>query len=108
VLDSGQQVDGVVAFNDALALGALHELQVRGLRVPEDVAVVGFDDTEDARFSQPALTTVDAGRAEIARVAVDLLCERIAGGGPPRPVLHRAAMRLVERASTPPRPDHAS
>lgn len=101
VLESGTAPDGVVAFNDALAIGAMHELQMRGLRIPDDVAVVGFDDTEDARYTLPTLTSVDAGRAEIARVAVDLLATRIAGGGPAAPVLHRAAMRIVERDSTP-------
>ncbi|WP_448630556.1 substrate-binding domain-containing protein [Cellulomonas soli] len=99
VLESGVVPDGVVAFNDALAVGAMHELQVRGLRVPDDVAVVGFDDTEDARYTLPTLTTVDGGRAEIARVAVDLLARRIAGRGPEEPVLHHAAMRVVERGA---------
>jgi len=101
VLDAGARPDGVVAFNDALALGAVHELRSRGLRVPVDVAVVGFDDTEDARYAVPGLTTIDPGRQEIARVAVDLLCDRIEGRGPARPVLHRAAMRVVRRETAP-------
>ena len=109
VLDSGAAVDGVVAFNDALAIGALFELQVRGLAIPRDVAVVGFDDIEDARYSMPALTTVDPGRREIADTAVELLCrrvrERTAPGARPAesdgPVLHLAGMRVVERESTP-------
>ena len=105
VLDSGVSVDGVVAFNDALAIGAMYELQVRGLSIPGDVGVVGFDDIEDSRFSVPTLTTVDPGRREIANVAVDILRRRLHDGsgssGPDAPVLHLAAMRLVERESTP-------
>ncbi|WP_315092947.1 LacI family DNA-binding transcriptional regulator [uncultured Cellulomonas sp.] len=104
VLDSGVEVDGVVAFNDALAIGAMHELQVRGLAIPRDVGVVGFDDIEDARFSVPTLTTIDPGRREIAEVAVDLMRRRLDTGaeqGPP--VLHVADLRLIERESTPPR-----
>lgn len=107
ILDAGVEVDGVVAFNDALAMGAMFELQVRGRRIPEDVAVVGFDDIEDAEYTVPSLTTVDPGRREIARVAVELLCRRVAerqssGAGPrPEPVLHLADMRIVERGSTP-------
>ncbi|GCE77458.1 LacI family transcriptional regulator [Cellulomonas biazotea] len=108
VLDSGVEVDGVVAFNDALALGAMYELQVRGRSIPQDVGVVGFDDIEDARYSTPALTTVDPGRRDVAEVAVGLLDRRLAdvargvvGGAP---VLHVADMRLVERGSTPARP----
>ncbi len=106
VLDTGVEVDGVVAFNDALALGAMHELGVRGLSIPRDVAVVGFDDVEDARYSVPSLTTIDPGRREIAQVALDLLLRRLdevgsPGGSVRPPVLHVADMRLVERESTP-------
>lgn len=106
VLDSGAPVDGVVAFNDALAIGAMHELRVRGRTVPGDVAVVGFDDVEDARYSVPSLTTVDPGRREIADVAVDLLTQRVGerrrpDEERPAPVLHLADMRVVERGSTP-------
>ena len=107
VLDSGAPVDGVFALNDALALGAMFELQIRGHSVPEDVAVVGFDDIEDAPFSKPALTTIDPGRREIADTAVELLCRRIAerstnsaeGGDP---VLHLADLKVIERGSTAP------
>lgn len=106
VLDSGAPVDGVVAFNDALAIGAMFVLQVRGLTIPGDVAVVGFDDIEDARYSIPALTSVDPGRREIADTAVELLCRRVRERGqrdarPDGPVLHLAGMRIVERESTP-------
>lgn len=108
VLDAGAPVDGVVAFNDALAIGAMYELQARGLTIPGDVAVVGFDDIGDAQFSVPTLTTVDPGRREIADVAVDLLRRRVherlaPGEEREAPVLHLAGMRLVERESTPPR-----
>ncbi len=107
ILDSGVEVDGVVAFNDALAMGAMFELQVRGRRIPEDVAVIGFDDIEDTRYTVPSLTTVDPGRREIARVAVELLCRRVrergngGDGGRPEVLLHLADMRIVERGSTP-------
>jgi DNA-binding LacI/PurR family transcriptional regulator len=108
VLDSGAEVDGVVAFNDALAIGAMHELQVRGHAIPRDVAVVGFDDIEDARFSVPSLTTIDPGRREVAEVAVELLRRRLDERESPHrrvspPVRHLAGLRLVERDSTPPR-----
>ena len=106
VLDSGAPVDGVVAFNDALAIGALYELKVRGVGVPEEVAVVGFDDTEDARYTTPALTSVDPGRKEIAERAVELICRRVRErtertAEPEPPVLHLARMRIVERETTP-------
>lgn len=93
--------DGLFCLNDGLALGALRQLGAAGVRVPEDVAVIGFDNIDESRFSVPSLTTVDAGRAEIARIAVDLLIQRIEEKGqrqPPR--LIKPAFRIVEREST--------
>ncbi|MET3173129.1 UNVERIFIED_ORG: DNA-binding LacI/PurR family transcriptional regulator [Arthrobacter sp. UYCu721] len=66
-------------LNDALALGAMHELLVRGVKVPQDVAVAGFDDIDEARFSSPSLTTVSPGMDEIAERSVGLLIDRIDG-----------------------------
>jgi DNA-binding LacI/PurR family transcriptional regulator/serine phosphatase RsbU (regulator of sigma subunit) len=58
LFDSGDGCDALVAANDWMALGALDALSARGLRVPEDVALVGFDDIEQCRFVTPSLTTV--------------------------------------------------
>ncbi|QIS43849.1 LacI family transcriptional regulator [Clavibacter capsici] len=80
LLDDGVELDAVFGFNDSLALGAQWMLQERGLRVPEDVAVAGLDDTADSRFAQPPLTTVSPGRRAIARRAVEMLAERIEHG----------------------------
>ncbi|MCL3863069.1 LacI family DNA-binding transcriptional regulator [Actinotalea sp. K2] len=103
VLDSGARPDAVFAFNDAMALGAMHELQVRGLRVPADVAVIGFDAIDDGIYSTPSLTTVDPGREQIARTAVALLVERIAGKETDHvPVQVYADYRILERGSTVP------
>ncbi len=79
LLDQGKNFDAVFAMNDLLAVGVLHGLQVRGLRVPADVAVVGFDDIAMATHLSPPLTTVDPGMREIVRTATDLLLERIEG-----------------------------
>jgi DNA-binding LacI/PurR family transcriptional regulator len=81
LLDSGAPFDSVFCCNDALAIGALRTLLSAGLRVPDDVAIAGFDDTEDARFSFPSLTSVSPGRDELARAAVGLLQRRIDEGG---------------------------
>jgi DNA-binding LacI/PurR family transcriptional regulator len=78
ILDAGVEVDAVFGLNDVLALGAMRVLFERGLRVPDDVAVAGFDDIEDGRYARPSLTSVYPGRAEIARTAVDLLSDRLA------------------------------
>lgn len=79
LLDSGAPFDAVFCFNDAMAFGVLRVLASRGLRVPDDVAVVGFDNTEQCRFSTPPLTSVEPGQEQIARTAVDLLVRRIEG-----------------------------
>jgi len=77
LLDSGSPIDAVFCFNDTLALGALHVLLRRGVRVPDDIAIIGFDNIEEARFSMPPLTSVDPGRDQIARTAVELLTDQI-------------------------------
>jgi DNA-binding LacI/PurR family transcriptional regulator len=69
--------------------------------VPDDVAVAGFDDIEDGRYARPSLTTVQPGRAEIARVAVDLLMDRLSET-PARPCGEEVVVshQLVVREST--------
>jgi len=101
LLASGVKFDGVVAFSDVIALGAMRVMQEAGIRIPEDVAVIGFDDIDETRYTLPTLSTIDPGRAEIARVAVDYLQERIAQGArsiPPREYF--AEFRVVERESS--------
>jgi DNA-binding LacI/PurR family transcriptional regulator len=79
--------DAVFCFNDTMALGALHVLSTRRLRVPEDVAVIGFDNVPMAEFAAPPLTTIEPGTAQIAKQAVDLLAARVTGdAGPPTEV----------------------
>ncbi|MFV0132081.1 LacI family DNA-binding transcriptional regulator [Streptomyces sp. HMX87] len=76
-LGAGARPDALLCFNDQLALGALRALHERGVRVPEDVAVVGFDDVEAGRFSVPTLSTVAPDKAAVAAVAVELLQRRM-------------------------------
>ena len=79
MLESGVRPDAVFCFNDTLALGALRALHESGVRVPDDIALAGFDDIEDGHFSIPSLTTISPNKEQIARLAVNLLAERIAG-----------------------------
>ncbi|WP_165986601.1 LacI family DNA-binding transcriptional regulator [Streptomyces sp. YIM 98790] len=78
----------VFCCNDLLALGALRTALLAGLRVPEDIAIAGFDDIEDGRYSTPTLTTVRPDKAQIARVAVELLEAEVNG---PRPAARGGA-----------------
>ena len=71
--------DAIFCFNDLLALGAMSVLHEAGLRIPEDVAVVGIDDIEDGRYSTPTLTTIAPDKEEMSRLAVSMLLGRIKG-----------------------------
>jgi DNA-binding LacI/PurR family transcriptional regulator len=100
LLDAPDPPDAVFCFNDLLALGAIRTLLARGLDVPGDVAVIGFDDIEDGRFSTPTLSTISPNTDRIAQLAIDLLAERLGddSAGPPREI--RVGHRLVAREST--------
>lgn len=67
----------VIAYNDIVALGLLSRLAVRGVRVPDEMSVVGYDDIATSLMASPPLTTVAVPKAEAARAAVDLLLEMI-------------------------------
>jgi LacI family transcriptional regulator len=73
VLITGRPVDGVFVYNDAMAIGALQALALAGLRVPHDVALVGFNDIAMCSTLVPALTSVRLDRAAIGREALALL-----------------------------------
>jgi DNA-binding LacI/PurR family transcriptional regulator len=77
LLDGDAVPDAVFAFTDELAPGALHMAQSRGVRVPDEPAVVGFDDIEDGRFSHPTLTTVSPDKRQIAERSLQCLADRI-------------------------------
>lgn len=88
----------VFAANDQMALGLLHALAERGIRVPEDVSVVGFDDVPDARHYTPPLTTIRQDFTALGRLVMRELLIAIEGGVSG----HREPIRpeLVVRAST--------
>ncbi len=88
----------VLASNDMTAIGALGAIHERGLRVPEDISIVGFDDIQISAFTQPALTTVRLSRDEIARVAFRALYSIRQDGGKGMEYVVRPA--LVVRRST--------
>lgn len=91
--------DAAVCINDAVAIGALRALRSHGRRVPEDVAVTGFDDTDEAEFTTPALTSVQPDQEVMVEHAVTMLVERLGGlRGAGRHV--RTGAHLVPRASS--------
>ena len=99
-----EEPDAIFAFSDRMAVGVLRALREAGRRVPEHVAVVGFDDLAPAQQTSPALTTVRQEVTETGVNAVDLLLERIRTPGLPARRIELPTT-LVVRGSTV--PDHA-
>jgi len=78
-LEEGLEFDGLLCRDDRFAVAALQALREAGLSVPDDVAVIGWDDTELGRYSYPTVTTVSPDKPGIAELAVNMLIERING-----------------------------
>ncbi len=99
LLDKGVEFDGIFCYSDPLAMGALHALCERGIKVPEQVKIVGYDDSFPVRFCNPALTSVAQPVEEMGRKAAELLLkmeggEEVAGENVLLPVM------LMTRRST--------
>lgn len=90
--EAGRDFDAVVSSNDSMALGAMQVLRECGLRVPEDVPVTGFDDTDDGRYHQPPLTTVRQSPYEQGLQAGRMLFEMLDGRQLPAQNLASAAL----------------
>lgn len=95
LLDAGTEFDAIFAFNDLLALGAMHVVMSRGVRVPEQVAVIGFDDIDEASYSTPTLSSVAPDTLALARTAIELL-----SADPPARGVHSIPFAIAHRAST--------
>jgi len=104
LLERHPNTEAVFCVNDDLALGALFECHRRGIRVPEDVSIVGFNDLEFCAVCNPALTTISIPRYDLARRAAEIVLEIIRGSGnrPAEPRID-VGFELVVRGSTGPR-----
>ncbi|WP_156253086.1 LacI family DNA-binding transcriptional regulator [Pseudactinotalea terrae] len=101
LLQRAPDLDAIFAFNDRVALGAIRALATRGVKVPDDVAVIGIDDIEASRLSTPSLSSIAPDKAGIARTAIEMLVERIDGGAAAGPARHVVAdFELIVREST--------
>jgi DNA-binding LacI/PurR family transcriptional regulator len=100
LLDRADPPDAVFCYSDLVASGAIHTILGRGLRVPEDVAIIGYDDIEDGRYSQPTISTISPDKKAIAQLAVDRLILRITSDAPIPGLELRAEHRLIARQST--------
>ncbi len=102
LVDRGIAFDAVFALTDVVAMGALRALADVGLRIPDDVQVVGFDDIDEAAYLVPSLSTVNPGHEEMADLITSLLVAQISGGptGDPKELIVPA--ELVQRGTTKP------
>src|SRR5258708_19832638 len=97
MLRVGERGRGLICWNGRLAMGAYEALAEAGLRIPDDVSVIAFDDQDLASWLRPKLTTVALPHYEIGRLAVELLLtDRMES------VVHRVAMPLRLRESVAP------
>ena len=96
LLEQHPDLDGIFAYNDLMAIGAIRALERSGRNVPHDVAVVGFDDITIGAFVTPALTTIRIDRYKLGRLAVDTLVDVRAGNRPVPPLLD---VELIPRVS---------
>ncbi len=108
LLTGGRKFTAIVAFNDLSAIGAIRALQDFGLKVPEDVSVIGFDDIKLASFNNPRLTTIRQPLSNMGRIAAQCVLNRLSGTEPFRPqimvepeLMVRESARSIEPDSQP-------
>jgi LacI family transcriptional regulator len=98
LLDRASGLTAIVVINDLLATGAMHAIYERGLRIPEDISIASFDDTDASPYLNPALTTVKTYGEDMGSNAVRLLFERL--DNPDRPCQHiNVTGTLISRSS---------
>ena len=101
----GRMPTAIISCNDFNAVGAISALEEAGSRVPEDVSVVGYDNTSLAALRHVSLTTLDQPRNEIGRLAAEALLQRVRGERTD-PVRHLLHPKLVVRSTTAPPSPH--
>jgi LacI family transcriptional regulator len=92
--------DAVFACNDYMAIGAMAALQKEGIRIPDDIAIVGFDDIASAEYTTPSLTTVRVPVDDLGRLAAERLVRMIRGRQTESPLHRTLTSELVVRSST--------
>lgn len=100
LLASRPRPDGIFCFNDPVALGAMRAILEAGLRIPEDIAVVGCGNLSYSDFLRVPLSSVDQNSDEIGRLAAELALELVSGNPPQRPRVAQVAPKLIVRASS--------
>ena len=100
LLAAGERFTALFAFNDVSAIGAIRALEESGLKVPEDVSVLGFDDIYTAAFHNPALTTIRQPLFEMGSLAAKTLLDKLAGKNARTSSILNVEPTLIIRHST--------
>ena len=98
LLDAQTPFSAIFVASDVVAQGAIAALHERKLRIPEDIAIVGFDDVPMARFTTPSLTTIHVPAQKMAEDACELLVSRIANGDAPIQHIHLPSQLVVRNS----------
>jgi DNA-binding LacI/PurR family transcriptional regulator len=99
ILESGKRPSAVFAVTDVLAIGAVKAIQHAGLKIPGDIAVIGFDDIEYSSIIEPKLSTVWVDKETMGKLAVNTLLRLISGEKPESRILY-AGTKLIIRETT--------
>lgn len=99
-LQAGHPLDAIFASNDILAIGAMKAVKEHGLRVPEDVSIIGFSNWQFCDLVEPTLTSVDQPGIDMGKKAVELLLQEIKDGKPNDSQVITLDTKLVVRNST--------
>ena len=100
LLEKRPDITALLAFNDIIAIGAIRTINDHGLKVPDDISVVGFDDIELCSFITPRLTTVHFPKYKMAKAAVGLILKKIKNPEIKKPIKKILPLNLVIREST--------
>jgi DNA-binding LacI/PurR family transcriptional regulator len=107
LLNRGVDFTALVCYNDISAFGAIRALMDRGLRVPEDVSIVGFDDTQSAAFHNPSLTTIRQPLNQMGAEAARILLQRIRGQATFSDAVPISPELVIRESTCPPNPRRA-
>jgi LacI family transcriptional regulator len=107
LLDRGGQFTAIVCYNDEAAIGAIRAFMNHGLRVPQDISVVGFDDIQSAAFHNPTLTTIRQPLNQMGMEAARILLQRIRGEEAFQDTVPILPELVIRESTCPPNPQRA-
>jgi DNA-binding LacI/PurR family transcriptional regulator len=99
ILNKGSLPDAIFAVNDPVAMGAYKKIKEEGLRMPEDIAILGFSNNEISSYLDPALSTIDQFPGKMGELAAEILFDRIEGKKSKK-TIKNLATQLIERETT--------